>query len=92
MDNAFNQHLSSLLIPGVQTTVSSFDLSSTSVSHTAFGTVMTSTQLKPSSKRPRLDLEEDDEDTFQECSSILTAQETDVTFDPASITEPKDLS
>ncbi|XP_048037922.1 uncharacterized protein LOC125263095 [Megalobrama amblycephala] len=79
---------------GVQTTVSSFDLSTASVSHTAFGTVMTSTQLKTSSKRPCLDL--DDEDTLQECSSILTAQETDVTFDPAeadtSITEPKVLS
>lgn len=56
---------------------------------------MTSTQLKTPSKRPRLDLVENDEDTLQECSSIRTAQETDVTFDPAeagtSITEPQDL-
>ncbi|XP_042614665.1 uncharacterized protein LOC109110689 isoform X2 [Cyprinus carpio] len=75
-----------------ETTLSSFDVSTKLVSHTA---VASSTPLKTSSKRPCLDLEED-EDTLQECSSILTSQETDVTFNPAeadtSITEPKDLS
>ncbi|XP_052464668.1 uncharacterized protein LOC128021464 isoform X1 [Carassius gibelio] len=75
-----------------ETTLSSFDVSTKLVSHTA---VASSTPLKTSSKRPCLDLEED-EDILQECSSILTSQETDVTFNPAeadtSITEPKDLS
>ncbi|XDV25389.1 hypothetical protein PO909_029312 [Leuciscus waleckii] len=75
---------------GVQTTVSSFDLSMASVSQTA---VMSSTPLKTPPKRPHLDLEEegDEEDTLKECSSILTAQETDVTFNHTSITEPKGL-
>ncbi len=78
--------------PGVQTTVSSFELSMPSVSHPAATKVMTSTPLKTPLKRPRLELEE--EDTLTE--SRFTAQDSDVTFDPAegdtSVTEAKDLS
>lgn len=83
-------NVAALYIPGVQTTVSSFDLSMASVSHTA---VMSPTPLKTPSKRPHLDLKEegDEEDTFKECSPILTAQETDVSFNHTSITEPNGL-
>ncbi|XP_039541035.1 uncharacterized protein LOC120488385 isoform X2 [Pimephales promelas] len=65
-----------------ETTWSNCDVTTKLVSHTAV-------PLKTSSKRPCLDLEED-EDIPQECSSIPTAQETDV--DVTSTTELKDLS
>jgi len=72
--------------------LSNFDDTTKVVSHTA---VASSTPLKTSSKRPCLDLEED-EDILQECSTIITAQETDVTFNPTeaetSTTEQKDFS
>ncbi len=61
--------------PGVQKTVSSFELSMPSVSHPAVTKVMISTPLKTSLKRPRLELEE--EETLPE--STFTAQDSDVT-------------
>lgn len=76
--------------PGVQTTVSSFELSMSSVFHPAATKVMTSTPLKTLLKRPRLEFEEE---TLTE--STFTAQDSDVMFDPAegetSVTEAKDL-
>ncbi|XP_051981457.1 uncharacterized protein LOC127642989 isoform X2 [Xyrauchen texanus] len=85
---------------GVQTTVPSLDFGISSVSHAAGATFMSSTPNKPPSKRPRMDLEEegdDDDDALQGCSSsILTAKESDVTFDPAeadtSLTEPTETA
>ncbi len=59
--------------------VSSFELSMPSVSHPAAPKVMISTPLKTPLKRPRLELEE--EETLTE--STFTAQDSDVTFDPA---------
>lgn len=60
---------------------------------------MTSTPLKPSLKRPRLELEEEEEEEEAEetlTESKIIAQDSDVTFDPAeectSATEPTDLS
>lgn len=80
----------------VQTTVSSFELTVPSASSTAF---MTSTPLKPSLKRPRLELEEEKEEEEAEetlTESKIIAQDSDVRFDPAeectSATEPTDLS
>ncbi|XP_001921592.2 uncharacterized protein [Danio rerio] len=80
----------------VQTTISSFELTVPSASSTAF---MTSTPLKPSLKRPRLELEEEEEEEEAEetlTESKIIAQDSDVTFDPAeectSATEPTDLS
>ncbi|XP_039537948.1 uncharacterized protein LOC120486154 [Pimephales promelas] len=71
-----------------ETTLANFDDTTKVVSHTA---VASSTPLKTSSKRPCLVLEED-EDILQECSTIITAQESDVTEAETSTTEQKDFS
>ncbi|XP_057201463.1 uncharacterized protein LOC130561273 isoform X2 [Triplophysa rosa] len=77
---------------GVQTTVSSQTLGTSSFTPAARATIMSSTPFKTPSKRPLMDLEEDDV-SIAGCSCAVTADESDVTYDPAdtSLTEPTDI-
>ncbi|CAM4732982.1 unnamed protein product [Leuciscus chuanchicus] len=79
----------------VQTTDTVSDIDSLSP---AAGLIFrTSTPIKWPSKRPRLELEEeDDEETLMDTSSVVAPEEQDYTFDPAetdtTLTETADMS
>ncbi|XP_056607720.1 uncharacterized protein LOC130425527 isoform X2 [Triplophysa dalaica] len=76
---------------GVQTTVSSQTPGTSSFTPAAIATVMSPKPFKTPSKRPRMELEEDDV-FIAGCSSVV--DRSDVTYDPAdtSLTEPIDIS
>lgn len=80
-------------ITGVQTTVSSQTPGTSSFTAAAIATVMSPKPFKTPSKRPRMELEEDDV-FIAGCSSVVTADRSDGTYDPAdtSLTEPIDIS
>lgn len=80
---------------GVQTTVSSQSLGTSSFTPAAHATFMSSAPIETPSKRPRMELEEEEDDvSIAGCSSVVTAEKSDVTYDPAdtSLTKPTDIS
>uniref|UniRef100_A0A9J8D7P0 THAP-type domain-containing protein n=1 Tax=Cyprinus carpio carpio TaxID=630221 RepID=A0A9J8D7P0_CYPCA len=81
---------------GVQSTDNFLDIDS-SFSPAAGVTFMSSAHIKRPPKRPRVELEEeDDEKTLMDTSSIVAPEEQDSTFDPAetdtTLTETADMS
>ncbi|KAA0705258.1 hypothetical protein E1301_Tti019534 [Triplophysa tibetana] len=78
---------------GVQTTVSSQTPGTSSFTPAAQASLMSPKPFKTPSKRPRMELEEDDV-SIGGCSSVVSPDESYLTYDPAdtSFTEPTDIS